>query len=118
MIDARHQRRVELLQEFFACTFTQTNYQACLIKYQDQYLGKLLGELNQIDAELSQAALERPLADINKLDLAILRLIMFESKEKKTPNKVLINEAVELAKEFGSDSSPKFVNGVLGKILK
>lgn len=77
----------------------------------------ILEKLDEIDQLLQQFAPERPLADINKVDLAILRLIMFESIDKQTPKKVLINEAVELAKEFGSDSSPKFVNGVLGRLL-
>jgi N utilization substance protein B len=51
------------------------------------------------------------------VDLAILRLIVWEAHHKNTPKKVLIDEAVELAKEFGSDSSPRFVNGVLGQLL-
>jgi N utilization substance protein B len=46
-----------------------------------------------------------------------MRLIIFESQTEKTPKKVLVDEAVELAKEYGSETSAKFVNGVLGKIL-
>jgi N utilization substance protein B len=42
---------------------------------------------------------------------------MFESLQEKTPKKVLINEAIELAKEYGTESSPKFINGVLGKLV-
>jgi len=72
----------------------------------------------QLDSIIQQYAPERPLSDINKVDLAILRLIVFESKHKKTPKKVLINEAVELAKQFGSEGSPKLVNGVLGKLFE
>jgi N utilization substance protein B len=56
---------------------------------------------------------------LNKIDLAILRLAVFELIiENSQPPKVIIDEAVELAKEFGSESSSKFVNGVLGTILK
>ncbi|MBI5356881.1 transcription antitermination protein NusB [Candidatus Collierbacteria bacterium] len=55
---------------------------------------------------------------INKVDKAVLTVAIWElAIEKKTPPKVIIDEAVELAKEFGSESSPGFVNGVLGAIL-
>jgi N utilization substance protein B len=46
-----------------------------------------------------------------------LRLAVYELENKKTPPKVVIDEAVELAKEFGGENSPPFVNGVLGTIL-
>ena len=54
------------------------------------------------------------------IDRNILRLALFEigSQDSDTPPKVVINEAVELAKLFGSDSSPRFVNGVLGSALQ
>jgi len=78
---------------------------------------KIVELLPEIDAQLQVTAPERPLKDINKVDLAILRLIMFESLQEKTPKKVLINEAIELAKEYGTESSPKFINGVLGKLV-
>ena len=48
----------------------------------------------------------------------MLRLAIFELENTKTPPKVIIDEAVEIAKEFGSESSPSFVNGVLGTIYK
>ena len=53
------------------------------------------------------------------IDRNVLRLAMFElgSHESDAPVKVVINEAVELAKRFGSDSSPRFINGVLGSAL-
>jgi N utilization substance protein B len=52
------------------------------------------------------------------MDRNILRLALFEILvNKKTPPKVAINEAVELAKEFSADTSPKFVNGVLGSVI-
>ena len=52
-----------------------------------------------------------------KVDLAILRLAVYELKfSSLTPEKVVINEAVELAKKYSSDNAPAFVNGVLGKI--
>jgi len=55
---------------------------------------------------------------LNKTDLAILRLAVYELFFTDTPTKVVVNEAVELAKEYSSADAPKFVNGVLGEILK
>lgn len=53
-----------------------------------------------------------------KIDVAILRLAVYEFLfDKETPHKTIIDEAVELAKEFGNDKSPGFINGVLGKII-
>lgn len=111
-------RRVKQFQRLFGCTFNQELLARCMTEYAPTaYFGKLLLNLDALDQTIATVATERPLSEINKVDLAILRLIVFEWKEKQTPPKVLINEAVELAKQFGTDSSPKFVNGVLGKLL-
>ena len=55
---------------------------------------------------------------ISKIDLSILKLAIYEIKYKELPFKVVINEAVELAKKYGEDSSKNFVNGVLASIVK
>ena len=55
---------------------------------------------------------------ISKMDLAILRLAIYEIKYKNLPFKVAINEAVELAKKYGEDSSQNFVNGILASVVK
>ena len=55
---------------------------------------------------------------ISKIDLSILKLAIFELVYSKLPYKVVINEAVELAKKYGEDSSKSFVNGVLASIVK
>ncbi len=55
---------------------------------------------------------------VSKIDLSILKLAIYEIKYKELPFKVVINEAVELAKKYGEDSSPKFVNGMLASIIK
>ena len=55
---------------------------------------------------------------ISKIDIAILKLAIYESLYKKLAYKVVINEAVELAKAYGEDSSSSFVNGVLANIVK
>ncbi|MBD3279701.1 MAG: transcription antitermination factor NusB [Candidatus Pacebacteria bacterium] len=116
-LDPRHQRRIKLMQTLFAHTFDDQIPQHDDDPQVTQQISQILAELEEIDQQIHQFAPERPLTEVNKIDLAILRLIVFESKHKKTPKKVLIDEAVELAKEFGSESSPRFVNGVLGKLL-
>jgi N utilization substance protein B len=71
----------------------------------------------KIDEHIRRFAPAWPVAQIPVIDRNILRLAIFEILlDNKVPVKVAINEAVELAKLFGSDSSPKFVNGVLGSV--
>ncbi len=115
--DPRHAKRAALMQALFAHTFELADQQMVEDEALLAEIQAILADLPKIDAQIAEYAPERPLVEINKVDLAILRLIIFESLAQKTPTKVLINEAVELAKEFGTDSSPKFVNGVLGKLL-
>ena len=55
---------------------------------------------------------------ISKIDLSILKLAIYEIKYKELPFKVVINEAVELAKKYGEDTSQKFVNGILASVVK
>ena len=62
--------------------------------------------------------LEWKIDRISKVDLAILKLAIYEIKYKDIPFKVVINEAVELAKKYGEDSSKNFVNGILASIVK
>ena len=71
----------------------------------------------RIDLRIQSFAPTWPIEQISIVDRNILRLAIFEILlDNKVPAKVAINEAVELAKTFGSDSSPKFVNGVLGSV--
>lgn len=110
--DPRHQLRIAIIQELFARSFT----------LQDKLSDKtrtIIRKLDAIDPLITQSAPEFPLDKISKVDLAILRLAIFELLyEKKEPPKVVIDEAVELAKYFGGEGSPPFVNGVLGTILQ
>ncbi len=119
--DPRHKKRVKMMQHVFAVCFdkkNQTNYLESIQNEDEKaQVETLLKKLPQIDKQIAQVATERPLEETNKLDLAILRSTVFESIVSDTPKKVLIDEAVEMAKEFGAEGSPKFVNGVLGKIL-
>lgn len=73
--------------------------------------------LTQIDFILSSNVKNWSLERLNKVDLAILRLAVFEMHFFDTPNQVVINEAVELAKAFSSDEAPKFINGILAGLL-
>lgn len=107
--DPRHQRRIHLIQQLFSWG---TNPQG---SYQD--IKEVINKLPQIDEQIKAGAPQWPIEKINKIDLAILRLSVFELLLKKTPPKVVIDEAVELAKEYGADHSPQFINGVLGKVL-
>ena len=74
--------------------------------------------MEEIDAIIEQSATGWDLGRMNKVELAILRLAVYEMKYGETPVGVAINEAVELAKKFSSDEAPAFVNGVLGKAAK
>jgi N utilization substance protein B len=70
-----------------------------------------------IDARIAAAAPAWPLEQMSRVDKSILRLAIFEMMYvPDVPPRVAINEAVELAKTFGHETSPKFVNGVLGSI--
>lgn len=71
----------------------------------------------QLDVQIQRFAPAWPVQQISIVDRNILRLAIFEIMiDNKVPVKVAINEAVELAKTFGSDNSPRFINGVLGAI--
>lgn len=71
----------------------------------------------KLDALISEHAPEWPLDQVAVIDRNILRIALWEvAYYRKTPLKVGINEAVELAKLFGTDSSPRFINGVLGSL--
>lgn len=79
----------------------------------------ILEHLPVIDEHIQTAAPEWPIEKIAKIDLAILRLAVWELEfEKKNPPKVIIDEAVELGKSYGNEHSAKFINGVLGTIVK
>jgi len=73
--------------------------------------------LDQIDALIRDAAPSWPIDALPEVDKAILRLALFELiVDNKTPFRVVINEAVELAKAYGGEHSGRFVNGVLGTV--
>lgn len=77
--------------------------------------------IDKIDKIIEKAAPEWPIKQINIVDRNVLRLGLYEllySNKEEVPPKVAINEAIELAKMFGGESSGKFINGVLGTVYK
>lgn len=109
--DPRHQKRINEMQKLFSWGFQSANT--------DADIDPILAKLPEIDKKIQTCAPEWPLTKIAKIDLAILRLATYELTESKSqPPKVIIDEAIELAKSFGNDNSAKFINGVLGSILK
>lgn len=73
----------------------------------------------ELDEIIAEAAPEWPTDQIARIDLIVLRIAIFELViARNVPPKVAIDEAVELAKEFGSENSGKFVNGVLGTVVE
>lgn len=73
---------------------------------------------DEIDSIISLNSHSWKIDRISKIDLAILRLAIFEIRFMQTPPKVVVNEAVELAKKYSADKSYKYINGLLGAYLK
>ena len=109
--DIRHLKRQKVVEDLFRSAFHK------------QRLGnkasEILKKLEEIDKHIQKAAPQYPIEKINKVDLAILRLAVFElTIEKSQPPRVIIDEAIELAKEYGGEKSPGFINGALGNLIK
>ena len=82
-------------------------------------MDKIIACVPKLDERLNQVAEGWKTKRMGKADLAILRLALYEMLyDESIPVKVAINEAVELAKKFGGDDSPSFVNGILAKTVK
>jgi transcription antitermination protein NusB len=88
------------------------------VKLAQRLVDGAIDHLEALDSLITAAAPEWPRDQIAKIDICILRLAGFELYHTDTPEKVVIDEAVELAKEYGGDTSSKFVNGVLGTLAK
>jgi len=132
MDDPRHNARRIALATLFSWSFlsqqlsqlTRTAVAVLEPESYDKELASLLIQgvvenRSQLDQVIAETAPEWPLDQIAKIDICILRIAIFELLlAQNVPPKVAIDEAVELAKEFGSDSSSKFVNGVLGTVVE
>lgn len=116
MIDIRHQNRINIIKTLFSLSFQDDR---SLIKEDDLVLNKILKNNIELEKIIGKYASRYPIEKISKIDLAILKLSVYELIiDKKNPPKVIIDEAVELAKEFGNSRSYSFINGVLGTALK
>lgn len=108
-LDPRHKKRQKIVESLFKIDFHK--------QIVNNHTKAILRKKDFIDKKIEAAAPEFSIDKINKVDLAILRLAVYELLVEKTqPIKVIIDEAVELAKEYGGDSSPAFVNGALGNM--
>jgi len=126
----RRKARMVALQALFESDCTSHNAEASLnrlaeeqalpesaVSFATELVKGVLAHKKGIDALIQAHAPNWPVQQLSVVDRNILRLAIFEiSIENKVPLKAAINEAVELAKTFGSESSPKFINGVLGAI--
>lgn len=139
MASNRHLGRIVALQTLYEYEFrTQVGDQTAdigdilkrnLEKYKSSvddtdFVDKLVSGVRQhqdeLDEKLQPMAPDWPIEQINRIDRAVLRLGLYELlySSDTVPPKVVINEAVELSKAFGSDNSGKFVNGVLGTAFR
>lgn len=108
-LDPRHKRRQKAIEDLFRTDFYN--------QHVGEYAKRIIAKKNIIDKNIQKAAPEFPIDKINKVDLAILRLAVFELMiEKKEPPKVIIDEAIELAKEYAGSTSPSFINGALAHL--
>jgi transcription antitermination protein NusB len=85
--------------------------------YAESIIDGVVAKQGQLDDTIGKHAIEYPVAQLSPIDRNILRIALYEVQCADVPGKVAINEAVELAKEFGSDTSARFVNGVLGAAI-
>lgn len=88
-------------------------------EYAEELVNGVLRHISAIDRLIQQAAPAWPFAQMAKIDRNIIRVALYEAlfRPERVPFKVAVNEAVELAKLFGSESSGRFVNGVVGSIV-
>jgi N utilization substance protein B len=105
--------------EVFQFRLEDTPLSDDLAEFARQIVFGVLPHTQELDTLIAKYAPEWPLEQIAAIDRNILRMAFWEfAIFRDTPVKVAINEAVELAKQFGSDSAPRFVNGVLGSLAE
>ena len=109
--DPRHKKRQKLVEDLFKADFHKQKI--------SKDAENILAHKDFIDKAIQKLAPQFQADKINKIDLAILRLAVFELLiEKKQPPKVIVDEAIELAKEYGGETSPSFINGALAQSIK
>lgn len=111
-MDPRHEKRIKIVQELFSLFFNKR-----ITSVYNKRTLEIVRNEKKIDSLIKKYAQKFPLDKIAKVDRAILKLAIYElTVERSEPSKVIIDEAVELAKEMGSERSYSFINAVLGKV--
>lgn len=109
--DPRHLKRIAVFKSLFAGSFTSQPEHPTRVD-------KIQANISKIDEVIQKCAPEWPLNQINRVDLAVLRQAVYELLVKtETPTKVIIDEAVEIAKRYGGKTSSSFVNGALASAI-
>lgn len=130
--DPRHNARKIALTTLFCWIFNEPELDACISMSKElleeenideelskRIIGAVQENVQNIDKIIEESAPEWPIDKISKIDLIILRIAISELLfGLNTPTRVAIDEAVELAKDFGNETSSKFVNGVLGSVVE
>jgi len=105
--------------EVFRSRLEETPLADELAEFARQIIFGVLPITHELDQLIAKYAPEWPLDQIAAIDRNLLRMALWEfAVYHETPIKVAINEAVELAKHYGSDSAPRFINGVLGSLAE
>ena len=108
-------------EEILKRDFSEFAVGATTDSFMENLLKGVLGKVKDLDEIIGETAPEWPIDKIAVLDRNILRIGLYEllfADREQVPAKVAINEAIELAKKFGGETSSKFVNGVLGAVYK
>lgn len=116
-MDIRHTKRLHIVQNLYALCFDADEKMRSIPHKGELTTDEIMKNLKVIDQHIQDHAPKYPIEKVAKIDKSILRLATYELLfEKKEPVKVIINEAIELAKELGNDRSYAFVNAVLGSL--
>jgi len=110
--DPRHIKRIKNVQALFA-------WGCGGVEPKTEEFSEIIKHISEIDTIVTTNAPKWPIDKINKVDLAVLRYTIWELFfYKQNPTKVVIDEAIEIAKEYGTESSSSFINGVIGSAIK
>ena len=116
-MDPRHQKRIKIVQNLYAYTYQLLKKN--LPFPHDSLTDNIIIKLKEIDECIKKYAPRFPLDKIARIDLSILRMSVHDLVYlRKTPKKVVIDEAIRLAKELSGEKSYAFINAVLGKVLE
>lgn len=108
----------EMSEQIALCEDDACNWKEKDKTYIFEKVEKISEKLEEIDAKINEVSEGWKTGRMGKVDLTLIRLAVYEMLyEEDVPAKAAINEAVELAKQYGTDNSPSFVNGVLAKLV-